>query len=135
MNTRSKNILVWVAVVVSLGLLWQMFYEIGNVRTGEKDLDFTSFHNDMVNKKIKAVNIVEEQIRGEYQDGGKFKTVIPEGSSWELVKSFEANGIRVRIEKPVLRSGVWVFVSSWMPLVLLIGFWTILAMKMKGGTK
>ena len=50
MSTNLKNILVWLAVVVSLVLLWQLFYNIRDVNVEEKD--FTSFYQDMTAKKI-----------------------------------------------------------------------------------
>ena len=36
MSTNLKNILVWLAVVVSLVLLWQLFYNIRDVNVEEK---------------------------------------------------------------------------------------------------
>jgi hypothetical protein len=50
LSTNLKNILVWLAVVVSLVLLWQLFYNIHDVNVEEKD--FTAFYQDVSNKKI-----------------------------------------------------------------------------------
>ena len=52
MSGNMKNILVWLAVVVSLVLLWQLFYSVrdGNV----EERDFTAFYQDMRAKSTLA---------------------------------------------------------------------------------
>ena len=74
MSTNLKNILVWLAVVVSLVLLWQLFYNIRDANIEEKD--FTTFYQDMTAKKIKSVKIMGEDLEGEDISGKKFKTSI-----------------------------------------------------------
>jgi cell division protease FtsH len=115
-----KNVLVWLAVVASLVLLWQAFYNIHNANIEQKD--FASFYKDIAAKKIKSVRITGEDLEGETLDGRTFKTVIPAQSSWDLVKSLVENGVSVKIEKSSSTS-LNAFLSSWMPLILMIGFW------------
>ena len=63
MSTNLKNILVWLAVVVSLVLLWQLFYSVRDANVEERD--FTTFYQEMAAKKIKAVKITGEDLEGE----------------------------------------------------------------------
>ena len=63
MSTNLKNILVWLAVVVSLVLLWQLFYNIRDVNIEEKS--YTAFYQDMTSKKIRSVKIMGEILEGE----------------------------------------------------------------------
>ena len=131
MSTNLKNVLVWLAVVVSLVLLWQLFHNIRDVNIEEKD--FTSFHQEMTAKKIKSVRIMGEDLEGEDTGGRKFKTVIPAEASWDLVKDLQQNGVSVKIEKSSNSSLMYVFLSSWLPFILLIGFWIFLMRQMQSG--
>ncbi len=117
--------------MVSLVVLWQIFYNIRDVNIEEKD--FTSFYQDMTAKKIKSVKITGEDLEGEDQGGRKFKTTIPPEASWDLVKNLQQNGVSVKIEKSSNSSLLAIFLSSWLPLILLIGFWIILMRQMQSG--
>ena len=131
MSTNLKNILVWLAVVVSLVLLWQLFYNIRDANVEEKD--FTTFYQEMNAKKIKSVKITGEDLEGEDFNGKKFKTVIPADSGWDLSKELQQNGVAVRLEKSSNSSLMYVFLSSWLPFILLIGFWIFLMRQMQSG--
>ena len=131
MSTNLKNILVWLAVVVSLVLLWQLFYNIHDVNIEEKD--FSAFYQDVSAKKVKAVTIIGEDLTGEDIGGKKFKTTIPTEASWDLFKDLQTNGVFVKFEKSSNSSLLSIFLSSWLPLLLLIGFWIFLMRQMQSG--
>ena len=131
LSTNLKNILVWLAIVVSLILLWQLFYNIKDVNVEERD--FTTFYQDITAKKIKSVTIMGEDLDGEDNSGKKFKTVIPPESSWDLVQTLRDNGVLIKIEKSSNSGLMYVFLSSWLPFILLIGFWIFLMRQMQSG--
>ncbi len=131
MSTNLKNILVWLAVVVSLVLLWQLFYNIRDASVEDKN--FTTFYQEMTAKKIKSVKIMGEDLEGEDISGRKFKTVIPADSGWDLAKELQQNGVTVTLEKSSNSSLMYVFLSSWLPFILLIGFWIFLMRQMQSG--
>ena len=91
MSTNLKNILVWLAVVVSLVLLWQLFYNIRAVNTEEKD--FSAFYQEMAAKRIKSVKIMGEDLEGEDISGKKFKTTISAEAVGDLAKDLRQNGV------------------------------------------
>ncbi len=119
------------AIVVSLILLWQLFYNIKDVNVEERD--FTTFYQDVNSKKIKSVTIMGEDLDGEDFDGKKFKTTIPAEASWDLVQDLQKNNVLVKIEKSSNNSLMYVFLSSWLPFILLIGFWIFLMRQMQSG--
>ena len=131
MSTNLKNILVWLAVVVSLVLLWQLFYNVRDGSVPEKD--FTTFYQEMTAKKIKSVKIVGEDMEGEDTSNKKFKTVIPADAGFNLAKELHENGVSVKLEKSTNSSLMYVFLSSWLPFILLIGFWIFLMRQMQSG--
>ncbi len=132
MSTNLKNILVWLAVVVSLVLLWQLFYSVRDANIEEKS--FTTFYQEMQSKKIKSVKIAGEDMEGEEVAGNKkFKTVIPADAGYNLAKELQQNGVEVKVEKSSNTSLMYVFLSSWLPFILLIGFWIFLMRQMQSG--
>jgi cell division protease FtsH len=131
LSTNLKNILVWLAIVVSLILLWQLFYNYKDASIEERD--FTSFYQDVTSKSVKSVTIMGEDLNGEDISGTKFKTVIPPEASWDLVQTLQNNGVLVKIEKSSNSGLMYVFLSSWLPFILLIGFWIFLMRQMQSG--
>jgi cell division protease FtsH len=124
LSNNLKNVLVWLAVVVSLVLLWQLFYSIREVNIEEKD--FSTFYKEMTEKKIKSAKIMDEELEGEDLSGRKFKTIIPADQHLALVKDLNRNGVSVKFEKSSNSSFLHVFLFSWFPFILLIGFWIFL---------
>ncbi len=131
MSANLKNILVWLAVVVSLVVLWEVFYSVkdGNV----EERDFTTFYRDMTNKQIKSVKISGEDLEGVDVNNKKFKTIVPGDQTFDLDKELVQNGVAVTNEKTSNSSLMYVFLSSWLPFILLIGFWIFLMRQMQSG--
>jgi cell division protease FtsH len=131
LSTNLKNILVWLAVVVSLVLLWQLFYSVRDANVETRD--FSTFYQDMTAKKIKSVKIAGEDLEGEDISGKKFKTIVPSNAGFDLAKELQQNGVIVTLEKASNSSLMYVFLSSWLPFILLIGFWIFLMRQMQSG--
>jgi cell division protease FtsH len=131
LSGNLKNILVWLAVVVSLVLLWQLFYTVRDANV--EDRNFSAFYQDMLAKKIKSVTISGEDLEGETVEGKKFKTIVPSDQSFDLAKELQQNGTAVKLEKTSNSSIMYIFISSWLPFILLIGFWIFLMRQMQSG--
>ncbi|MBN2339126.1 MAG: AAA family ATPase, partial [Acidobacteria bacterium] len=126
-----KNILVWLAVAVSLIVLWQILVNVRDVNIEDKD--FTTFYRDMTAKKVKSVRIMGEDLQGEEVGGKKFKTTIPAEGAWDLVQDLNQNGVAVKVERTSHGSLMSIFLTSWLPLILLLGFWIFLMRQMQSG--
>jgi len=131
LSTNLKTILVWLAILVTLVLLWQLFYNIRDVNVEEKD--FTTFYQDMTAKRIKSVKIVGEDLEGEDTGGKKFKTVISPEAIGDLAKDLRQNNVTVKFEKSSNSSVMYVFLSSWLPFILLFAFWIFMIRQMQSG--
>jgi cell division protease FtsH len=119
------------AVVVSLVVLWQIFYNIRDVNIEERD--FSAFYQDMTDKKIRSVTMMGEDLEGVDQNGRKFKTTIPAGGSMDVAQDLRNNNVAVKVEKSSNASFMYVFLSSWLPFILLFGFWIFLMRQMQSG--
>jgi cell division protease FtsH len=131
LSTNLKNILLWLAVVVSLVVLWEVFYSVKDGSVEERD--FSTFYHDMTAKQIKSVTISGEDLEGTDANNKKFKTVVPGDQGLDLGKELVQNGVAVKIEKTTNSSLVYVFLSSWLPFILIIGFWIFLMRQMQSG--
>ncbi len=117
--------------MVTLVLLWQLFYNIHDVNIEDKD--FTSFYQDLTAKKIKSAKIAEQDLEWDDLSGKKFKTTIPTEGSYDIGKELRDNGATVKYEKSSNGSILSAFLSTWLPLLLLIGFWIFLMRQMQSG--
>ena len=131
MSTNLKNILVWLAIVVSLVLLWQLFSSVRD--SGVEERDFSAFYQEMAAKKIKSVTISGEDLEGTDTSGRKFRTVIPADQQLDLTKELQQNGATVKLEKNSNSSLMYVFLAQWLPFILLIAFWIFLMRQMQSG--
>jgi cell division protease FtsH len=130
LSTNLKTILVWSTVIALLLVLWLAY---SGVRPVNEEKNFTAFYQDMLAKKIKSVKIMGEDLEGEDTNGKKFKSVIPAEASWDLIKDLNQNGVSVKVEKTSSNSILSIFLSSWLPLLLLLGFWIFLMRQMQSG--
>jgi cell division protease FtsH len=87
----------------------------------------------MTAKQIKSVTISGEDLEGTDANNKKFKTVVPGDQSLDLGKELVQNGVSVKIEKTTNSSLMYVFLSSWLPFILIIGFWIFLMRQMQSG--
>jgi len=131
LSTNLKNILIWLAVVVSLVLLWQLFYSVRDANVEERD--FSIFYSQMLDKQIRSVNIVGEELEGVDSNDQNFKTIIPADGGYDLARELQQNGVTVKLEKSTNTGLMYVFLSSWLPFILLIGFWIFLMRQMQSG--
>jgi len=131
LSTNLKNILIWLAVVVSLVLLWQLFYSVRDANVEERD--FSIFYSQMLDKQIRSVNIVGEELEGVDSNDQNFKTIIPAYGGYDLARELQQNGVTVKLEKSTNTGLMYVFLSSWLPFILLIGFWIFLMRQMQSG--
>jgi ATP-dependent Zn protease len=105
-----KNVLVWLAVIISLAILWRFFHKSRDVNFQEKD--FTTFYQDLTAKRIKAVIITGEDLEGEDISNRKFKTVIPPESFAIIAKDLRDNGVAVTFRKSSNASSLYVCINS-----------------------
>jgi cell division protease FtsH len=134
LSTNVKNVLVWLAVAVSLIVLWKIFYNIHEVTIDDKD--YSTLLQDATDKKIKSVKITGEELEGEEKNNNKkFKTIVPAegGASATIAKDLRERDkdIKVTFGKTSNSSFLSIFLSSGLPIILLIVFWIFLMRQMQ----
>lgn len=128
MNSTVKTLLLWVVLIVTGVLLWQV---VQRTQGGsEKDKDFSYILNEIEKGSVENVEITGSEVKGKFKDGSAFKTTMPNYP--EFFKTLIAKGVTFKVKEPTQSPWLTALIS-WAPFVLLIGFWIFFMRQMQSG--
>ncbi|MSO22778.1 MAG: ATP-dependent metallopeptidase FtsH/Yme1/Tma family protein [Acidobacteria bacterium] len=128
MNSTVKTLLLWVVLVITGVLLWQV---VQRTQSGaEKDKDFSYILNEIEKGSVESVEIMGSEVKGKLKDGNAFKTTMPNYP--EFFKTLIAKGVTFKVKEPTQSPWLTALIS-WAPFVLLIGFWIFFMRQMQSG--
>ena len=127
-NKPAKNIVFWVAAGAIIILLWSLLQTPSMVKP---DVAFSQFLTDVEEKKVEEVTINGTQVRGIFQDGTAFKTVLPPQFN-DLVKVLRENKVKIEV-KDANKSPWFSYLFTGFPIILLILFWVFFMRQMQSG--
>ena len=127
-NKPAKNIVFWVAAGAIIILLWSLLQTPSMVKS---DVAFSQFLTDVEEKKVEEVTITGTQVRGIFQDGTAFKTVLPPQFN-DLVKVLRENKVKIEV-KDANKSPWFSYLFTGFPIILLILFWVFFMRQMQSG--
>ncbi|MBI1747417.1 MAG: ATP-dependent metallopeptidase FtsH/Yme1/Tma family protein [Acidobacteria bacterium] len=131
MSTTIRNLILWAIIVVALILSWNIYQKIKD-ETGST-ITFSEFNKKLKDKQIRDVKISTNQAEGKFTDGAKFKTIIPADQRYTLAEKLDESGARVDLQPPEQNSLFYGFVGTWLPILLILGFWIFLMRQMQSG--
>ena len=131
MNDLAKNLLLWLIVAVVLMAVFQSMSAPVNAPSSE--LTYNQFIDEVKADRVAKVNIDANNIGivGERKDGSRFTTANPRDPL--LVDTLFENDVVTVQEKPSERSLFWSLVTSFLPILLLIGVWIYFMRQMQQG--
>ena len=128
MNSTVKTLLLWVVLIITGVLLWQV---VQRTQSGaEKDKDFSYILNEIEKGSVENVEITGSEVKGKFKDGTSFKTTMPNYP--EFFKTLIAKGVAFKVKEPTQSPWLTALIS-WAPFVLLIGFWIFFMRQMQSG--
>ena len=128
MNSTVKTLLLWVVLIITGVLLWQV---VSRTQSGtEKDKDFSYILNEIEKGSVENVEITGSEVKGKFKDGSAFKTTMPNYP--EFFKTLIAKGVTFKVKEPTQSPWLTALIS-WAPFVLLIGFWIFFMRQMQSG--
>jgi len=128
LNSTVKTLLLWVVLIVTGVLLWQV---VQRTQSGtEKDKDFSYVLNEIEKGSVENVEITGSEVKGKFKDGTSFKTTMPNYP--EFFKTLIAKGVAFKVKEPTQSPWLTALIS-WAPFVLLIGFWIFFMRQMQSG--
>jgi len=128
LNSTVKTLLLWVVLIITGVLLWQV---VQRTQSGtEKDKDFSYILNEIEKGSVENVEITGSEVKGKFKDGTSFKTTMPNYP--EFFKTLIAKGVTFKVKEPTQSPWLTALIS-WAPFVLLIGFWIFFMRQMQSG--
>jgi len=130
MNKVPKNLFLLVAIV--LGVLILFTFSAEN-RKG-REINFSQFMDIVENGQMSEVVIKGNQISGRSANQETFVTKLPRYYT-ELPRLLYKRGIHFRFESDGTNNLFFAILSSWLPIILIIGVWVFFMKQMQGGNK
>ncbi len=132
MNSFGKNLALWIIIVLLVMLLFNLFQSTTN-RSGQQEMLYSDFLNDVGRHQITSVKIQGNTITGTRTGGSTFTTYTPSNDP-DLVKTLRDNNVQIKVapsEENV--PSLFGMLISWFPGLLLIGVWIFFMRQMQGG--
>jgi len=130
-NQLYKNILLWAILIIFTIVLFNAF---STPKDDKKKINYSDFIKMIEQGKISEVTIQENNIEGKKDDGTSFKTYTPNDA--QLITMLRERNIRITVEPLPTSPWYLVFLSSWLPILILFGIWIFMMRQMQvGGNK
>ncbi|MGA7116109.1 MAG: ATP-dependent zinc metalloprotease FtsH [Hyphomicrobium sp.] len=133
MNPNFQKLAIWVAVLVLLAALFNLFNSPAQNRRGN-EITYSEFIAAVDGGRVSEVTIAGNRIYGALSEGGQqFTTYAPDDRM--LVERLEKKGIKFKArpsdeDVPSLMS----VLLNWFPMLLLIGVWVFFMRQMQSGS-
>jgi cell division protease FtsH len=118
----------WIIIILFIAILYNMFV-IQKPRS--KEIDYSAFLNKVEMGHVERVRFDSQSIRFTDVTGETFSTYMPFADPL-LVRELQNRKIQILSERP---SRFWMVIISWLPFILLIGFWFFMMRSMQGGNR
>ncbi len=129
MNSTLKSLLFWLVLVIVGVLVWNFSTTL---QPRDKSVTFSDFMSWVDSGQVSTVTITGNEITGTTKANENFRTYAPtqyEGLANKLLE----RGVAMTAAKEA--TSPWATILySWLPLLLMIGFWIFFMRQMQGGS-
>ncbi|TLY93382.1 MAG: ATP-dependent zinc metalloprotease FtsH [Gammaproteobacteria bacterium] len=131
MNDLTKNILLWVVIVIVLLLVFSRYMPT----TGQpQDIPYSSFVEDVKNNRVDSVVLQGEMIYGVHKDKSTFKTRNPETDYTALIGTLLKSGAQIESREPKPPNFFGQLLLQMAPALLLILVFLYMLRQMQGAS-
>ena len=131
MNDLTKNILLWVVIVIVLLLVFSRYMPT----TGQpQDIPYSSFVEDVKNNRVDSVVLQGEMIYGVHKDKSTFKTRNPETDYTALIGTLLKAGAQIESREPKPPNFFGQLLLQMAPALLLILVFLYMLRQMQGAS-
>ena len=128
MNSTTRSLLFWMALVVVVAVIWNLSNPF---RTAADEVAFSEFMRQVQSGQVNSVELTGNEIVGTSTSGDLFRTYAPpqyEGLANELID------LDVQVEARAAAPSPWAtLLYSWAPILLIIGFWVFFMRQVQSG--
>ncbi|HEY4880740.1 MAG TPA: ATP-dependent zinc metalloprotease FtsH [Steroidobacteraceae bacterium] len=129
MNDLTKNILLWVVIVIVMLLVFSRYMPTGPQRV---PLTYSEFYNDVHAGKVDSVVLQGDQIRGSLKDKTQFETYNPETSQTSLIGDLLKANVAVEGQPPKQPNFITQLLLQLAPALLMLLVFVYLLRQMQG---
>ena len=124
---KPKPILFWVIIMLFAVILYNMFI---NQKPKFVEVEYSSFLSMVQSGVVREVIFENQNVK--FVDAGnkKYATHMPFADP-NIINELREQKVKISSQKP---SRFWMAVISWLPFLLLIGFWIFMMRSMQGGS-
>ena len=133
MNSNLQKLAIWVAILVLLAALFNLFNNSAQTRRGQ-EISYSDFLNYVDAGNVVDATLAGNRIHGTLRDnGGSFTTYAPEDPG--LVERLRKKDVKFKArpsdeDVPSIMS----VMLNWFPMLLLIGVWVFFMRQMQSGS-
>ena len=127
MKPLAKNLALLLVATLTFVLLYQL---VQNSGVEVDKIDFTAFKTAVRDGKVETVSIKGREFKGRYKDRKPFETMGFESD--ELYALLDEYSVKVTVI-PTQLSPVWGFISTWVPMLLIIAVFIFVMRQLQAG--
>src|SRR5690554_3199370 len=97
-----------------------------------REIDFSTFLNEVSAGNVKRVEITDQRVLGEFNNGSTFRTTLPPDSGWVIDRLYEQN-VQVSIKEPPQTPWWTTMLTTMLPVILVIAAFFFIMQQTQGG--
>ncbi len=131
MNDLTKNILLWVVIVIVLLAVFSRYMpQVGQ----PQEIKYSQFLDDVKSDRVKDVVLQGDMIYGEHKDNSSFKTRNPETDYTALIGTLEKAHVGIESREPKQPNFIGQLLLQMAPALLLILVFLYMLRQMQGAS-
>ncbi len=129
MGQFSRSAIFWVILI----LVFMTFYGVVKPKNQNiKELSYSQFLAEVEAKRVRAVTIEGNSIKGEYTSSlDPFTTIAPKHEG--LIETLRKNAVEIKVSEPEEQPWYLLFLVNALPILLFIGIWLFFMRQMQMG--
>lgn len=136
MNTTTRNIFLWIVIVVAVFVLWNFLSSVKNGNVEE--FNYSEFTEAVKNGLIRTVTMTGSKLEGKYLPAASpneksFRVIIPKGSEETIANTLNEQNVTVNVADDEQGSWIYMLLTSGFPIILFVAFWIFLMRQMQAG--
>ncbi|OQX62063.1 MAG: cell division protein FtsH [Desulfococcus sp. 4484_241] len=128
MNQFSKNLALWLIIIMMMVMLYNMFSQQGQI---QRTINYTDFLHMVDSGSVRSVTIQDRTIHALGTNGERFNVYTPDDK--DLISILREKGVIIEAKPPAEANWLISALVSWLPMILLVGIWIYFMKQMQAG--
>ncbi|MSO81139.1 MAG: ATP-dependent metallopeptidase FtsH/Yme1/Tma family protein [Alphaproteobacteria bacterium] len=130
MNNFGRNLALWIVIALLVVALFNLFSGSGQ-RTGEQQLAFSDFLNQVEQGQVASVVIQGRELSGRLRGNQTFTTYTPDDPG--LVARLREHGVQITAKPEERLNPLVSIIMGWLPFIIIVGVWVFFMRQMQSG--